>query len=399
VRRLNRVPLFIAMAILAVIAATIAYTYWLRLQTARQAETAAPTAKSVPVLIDAPDGFIPPKAPETIPVLAPPPASAQPAPPPPEPEDPNKLAWQRYLERVERIRAAREQLTVQAVEAPTQLQVALARPKASAPADRGVSAPASATDQFVKLASARLAQLGGEGERDRDLNRQDEKQAFLAERDPKTPDQNTLQSRREAPLSRYEVKAGTVIPAVMIGGVNSDLPGVLLAQVSQNVYDTATGRFILIPQGSKLVGVYDANITTGQERVLVAWNRIIYPDASSIDLGRMPGADEGGYAGFNDQVNTHFWRVWGNALLMSAFSAGVQLSQGNAAATNGSLNTTQTIGAAMGQQLGQLGMEMARRNMQIQPTLEIRPGYRFAVMVTKDMILRPWVWRGAAGGR
>ncbi len=387
------------MAILAIIAATIAYSYWLRLQTARQAETAAPTAKSVPVLMDAPDGFIPPKAPETIPVLAPPLAPAQPAAPPPEPEDPNTLAWQRYLERVERIRAAREQLTVQAVELPTQLQVALARPKASAPADHGVSAPTSATDQFVKLASARLAQLGGDGERDRDLNRQDEKQAFLAESDPRTLDQNTLQSRREAPRSRYEVKAGTVIPAVMIGGVNSDLPGVLLAQVSQNVYDTATGRFILIPQGSKLVGVYDANITTGQERVLVAWNRIIYPDASSIDLGRMPGADEGGYAGFNDQVDTHFWRVWGNAILMSAFSAGVQLSQGNAAATNGSLNTTQTIGAAMGQQLGQLGMEMARRNMQIQPTLEIRPGYRFAVMVTKDMILRPWVWRGAAGGR
>ena len=116
VRRLNRVPLFIALAILAIIAATIAYTYWLRLQTARQAEATAPSAKSVPVLIDAPDGFIPPKAPETIPVLAPPPAPAQPAPPPPEPEDPNKEAWRRYLERVERIRAAREQLTVQAVE-------------------------------------------------------------------------------------------------------------------------------------------------------------------------------------------------------------------------------------------------------------------------------------------
>ena len=99
------------------------------------------------------------------------------------------------------------------------------------------------------------------------------------------------------------------------------------------------------------------------------------------------------------EVDTHFWKVWGNALLMSAFSAGVQLSQGNAAATNGSLNTNQTIAAAMGQQLGQLGMEMARRNMQIQPTLEIRPGYRFAVMATKDMILRPWISRGAAGAR
>jgi type IV secretion system protein VirB10 len=401
VRRLNRAPLFIAMAILAIIAATIAYTYWLRLQTARPVQTAGATAKSVPVLMDAPGaGFIPPKAPEAIPVLAPPPAPPQPAPPRPEPEDPDKAAWLRYLERAERIRAAREQLALQAVESPTKLQAVLAAPNAAASTERvaAAPAPASASDQFVRLAAAKLAELGG-GERDRDLNRQDEKQGFLSERDPRTLDENTLKSRREAPRSIYEVKAGTVIPAVMIGGLDSDLPGVLLAQVSQNVYDTATGRFILIPQGSKLIGVYDANATTGQERVLVAWTRIIYPDASSLDLGRMPGADEAGYAGFTDQVNTHFWKVWGNALLMSAFSAGVQLSQGNAAATNGSLNTSQTIAAAMGQQLGQLGMEMARRNMQIQPTLEIRPGYRFAVMVTKDMILRPWISRGAAGAR
>ncbi len=294
VRRLNRVPLFIAMAILAIVAATIAYTYWLRLQPARPVQTAGATAKSVPVLIDAPGaGFIPPKAPESIPVLAPPRAPAQPAPPRPEPEDPDKAAWLRYLERAERIRAAREQLALQAVESPTKLQAALEKPSPSAPTERGAFAPppTSASDQFVRLASAKLAELGG-WERDRDLNRQDEKQGFLAERDPKTLDENTLKSRREAPRSIYEVKAGTVIPAVMIGGLNSDLPGVLLAQVSQNVYDTATGRFILIPQGSKLIGVYDANVTTGQERVLVAWTRIIYPDASSLDLGRMPGADE-----------------------------------------------------------------------------------------------------------
>ena len=138
VRRLNRVPLFIAVAILAIIAATIAYTYWLRLQPARQVQTAGPTAKSVPVLMDAPAaGFIPPKASEAIPVLAPPPAPVQPAPPQPEPEDPNKAAWQRYLDRAERIRAAREQLALQAVELPTKLQVALAQPGASAPTERG----------------------------------------------------------------------------------------------------------------------------------------------------------------------------------------------------------------------------------------------------------------------
>ncbi len=112
-----------------------------------------------------------------------------------------------------------------------------------------------------------------------------------------------LQARREDPVSAYDVKAGAVIPAIMIGGLSSDLPGQLIGQVAENVYDTATGRFILIPQGSKLIGTYDNAITTGQERVLVAWTRIIYPDASSLDLGKMPGADQGGYAGFNDRVN------------------------------------------------------------------------------------------------
>ncbi len=124
--------------------------------------------------------------------------------------------------------------------------------------------------------------------------------------------------------------------------------------------------------------------------MLAAWTRIVYPDASAIDIGRMPGADEGGYAGFHDQVNDHFWKVWGNALFLSAFSAGIQLSQGNSNNQTSGLTATQTVAASTGQQMGQLGMEIARRNLQIQPTLEIRPGYRFAVQVTKDILLRRW---------
>jgi type IV secretion system protein TrbI len=185
----------------------------------------------------------------------------------------------------------------------------------------------------------------------------------------------------------------------MIGGISSDLPGQILGQVSENVYDTATGRFILIPQGAKLVGAYDNSVTTGQERVLVAWNRIIYPDASSIDLGKMPGADESGYAGFNDRVDDHFLKTFGSAILLSVVSAGVQLSQGNGNNQTSGLTSQQTIAASLGEQLGQLGQETARRNMQVQPTLEIRPGYRFTIIVTKDIVLRPWVWRDAAGAR
>lgn len=137
------------------------------------------------------------------------------------------------------------------------------------------------------------------------------------------------------------------------------------------------------------MGTYDSNVTLGQKRALVGWQRIIYPDGSSISLDRMPGADVGGYAGFNDKVNNHYWRIFGNGLLLSVFSAGIQLSQPQA--SNGeNYSSSQIIAGALGQQMGQLGMQMAQRNMNIQPTLEIRPGYQFNVMVTKDIILPTW---------
>jgi type IV secretion system protein VirB10 len=284
-------------------------------------------------------------------------------------------------------------MTLAAIEATPSVQANLAKPAVTHEQAPAAPAPASATEAFSRYAMDRLAQLDGSGG---DLNRQKDKLEFIAERDPKSPDQNTLHAAREAARSAYEVRAGTVIPAVMIGGVNSDLPGQLLAQVSGNIYDTATGRFIVIPQGSKLLGVYDSRVATGQERVLVAWTRIIFPDASAIDLGRMAGSDEGGYAGLHDQVNDHFWKVWSNALLLSAFSAGIQLSQGSGNNQMGGLNATQTVAASTGQQMGQLGQEIARRNLQIQPTLEVRPGYRFVIQVTKDLILRPWAPRDKA---
>ncbi len=279
-----------------------------------------------------------------------------------------------------------------AAEAPSTVQVNLAKNTASAPPGGAqTQAPSSATGEFMRYAGERLNQMTGGPNGEADLNRQAEKAAFIAERDPKSAAQNTLAASRESPRTPYELRAGAIIPAIMIGGVNSDLPGQLLAQVSENVYDTATGRLILIPQGSKLIGTYASAITTGQERVLVAWTRVVFPDASSLDLGKMPGADASGYAGLTDEVNNHFWKIWSNALLLSAFSAGIQLSQGYGGNNQTSgLNATQTVAASTGQQMGQLGQEIARRNLQIQPTLEIRPGYRFIVQVTKDILLKPW---------
>ncbi len=225
-------------------------------------------------------------------------------------------------------------------------------------------------------------------------NQQDRKQAFLAG----TPEAETyLAKERKATIApSQEIKAGWVIPGVMISGINSDLPGQIIGQVRSAVYDTATGTQCLIPPGSRLVGTYDSGITLGQERALAAWRRIIYPDGSSLSLDNMPGSDMGGYAGFKDQVNNHYARIFGNALLLSVFSAGIQLSQPQA--SNGeNTNSSQIIAASIGQQMGQLGMQMAQRNMNIQPTLEIRPGYEFNIMVTKDIILPTWGGHPMAG--
>lgn len=236
----------------------------------------------------------------------------------------------------------------------------------------------------------------GMGQNSSDPNRQSGKKAFLAG----TPDAEIyLSQTRVAGIAlNSEIKAGTIIPGVMISGINSDLPGQIIGQVREDVYDSATGQNLLVPSGSKLIGTYDSTITMGQSRVLVAWTRIIYPDSSSVSLNLMPGADMSGYAGFNDKVNNHYWRVFGNAALLSVFSAGVQLSQPTKNTGDG-YDSQQIIAAEIGRQLGQLGMEMTRRNMDIQPILEIRPGYNFNIMITKDIILPPWTGHPLAVGQ
>ena len=220
-----------------------------------------------------------------------------------------------------------------------------------------------------------------------DPNRQGEKVAFLSGAGSSA---DYLGNTRTAPLGQYEVKAGTVIPSILITGVNSDLPGQMIAQVQETVYSHVDAYMPVIPKGARLVGRYDSSLAMGQSRVLVAWNRIIYPDGSSINIEAMPGADSEGYAGFHDLVDNHYLRLFGSAVFLSAFTAGVQLSQPQQKGDSNGYSSQQIIAGSLGQQMGQLGMEMTRRNMQIQPTLEIRPGYEFNIMVNKDIILPPW---------
>jgi type IV secretion system protein VirB10 len=219
-----------------------------------------------------------------------------------------------------------------------------------------------------------------------DVNKQGDKIAFAEQKRPV----GYLAGTRQPPFSPCELKAGTVIPAVLISGINSDLPGQILAQVSQDIYDSATGNHLVVPQGAKLVGAYDSRISVGQSRVQVVWTRLNFPDGSTLDLGSMPGTDPTGASGFHDRVNNHVFRIFRDALMLSLISAGAQLSQPRTRGTEGRLSAEEQIAAAMGQQFGAAGMELAKRNAHIQPTLEIRPGFQLTVMVTKDVILPPY---------
>ena len=198
-----------------------------------------------------------------------------------------------------------------------------------------------------------------------------------------------LNSKVEKPKSPFQLHAGFVIPALMITGVNSDLAGQIMGQVSQNVYDSVTGEHLLIPQGSRLVGTYNSKVAFGQERVMVAWQRILFPDGKSMDIGSMQGADSAGYSGFKDLVNHHFWRVFGSAIMMSVITAAAELSQDDD--NDDSNKERSALNEALGQQLGQAAAQMIMRNLNIAPTIEVRSGYRFNVMVSKDMVFtRPY---------
>jgi type IV secretion system protein VirB10 len=191
------------------------------------------------------------------------------------------------------------------------------------------------------------------------------------------------------PASPWEVKAGTVIPAALITALNSDLPGEVIAQVTEPIYDHATGRTVLIPQGSRLIGRYDSQIAYGQERALIAWNRIIMPDGRSINIGSMSGGDLTGAAGLKDQVDGHFWQLARGILLSTVFSVGAASAQDASARSSGELVlNSASSGISTGAQ--QVGQQITSRDLNRQPTIKVRAGWPLRVLVNKDMILAPY---------
>ena len=215
-------------------------------------------------------------------------------------------------------------------------------------------------------------------------NRQDQKEAFLKGGSKETRNSGNLQM----PASPYQVMAGTVIAAALVTGIKSDLPGDVIATVTEPVYDTATGRFLLIPQGSRILGKYNSQVSFGQSRVQMVWNRIILPDTSSLTLDNLVGTDPAGYAGLEDEVDQHWGRIFAGAALTTLLGIGAEL----AAPENRQNGNRIVIAGRDGLQdsVNQVGQEMTRRNMNIQPTLTARPGLPVRIIVARDLQVRPY---------
>ncbi len=215
-------------------------------------------------------------------------------------------------------------------------------------------------------------------------NRQEQKEAFLKGGSTETRNSGHLQM----PASPYQVMAGTVIAAALVTGIKSDLPGDVIATVTEPVYDTATGKFLLIPQGSRILGRYNSQVSYGQSRVQMVWNRIILPDTSSLTLDNLVGTDPAGYAGVEDEIDRHWGRILAGAALTTLLGVGAEL----AAPANRQDGNRIIIAGRDGLQdsVNQVGQEMTRRNINIQPTLTARPGLPVRIVANRDLVLRPY---------
>ena len=193
--------------------------------------------------------------------------------------------------------------------------------------------------------------------------------------------------RLQTPASPYQLLAGTIIAASLVTGLNSDLPGFVIAQVTENVFDSVSGRFLLIPQGARLVGTYDNVVSFGQERALIVWQRLILPDGSSIVIDNLPATDSGGYAGIAGEVDTHTRKLFEGVLLSTVLGLGSSLTFGS---TSGESDIVRALRESTGQTTNRAGQRLVEKDLNVQPTLTVRPGWPLRVIVHKDIILRPY---------
>lgn len=294
-------------------------------------------------------------------------------------------------ERLEKARLAR--MAGQAREAQVFFRLQLKTPpretvKAEVGADRvpSANAPENGLSNLSLLqASLRARALAG-GDIDLQANDPTEqlrKLSFLkagSEKDIYNP------HRLEKPASPYQLMAGTIIAASLVSGLNSDLPGFVIAQVTENVFDSIAGRHLLIPQGSRLVGKYDNVIAFGQERALVVWQRIIMPDGTSVVIDNLPATDTGGYAGLADQVDLHTWKLLKGVALATVLGVGSELALGSSDS-----DLIKALQQSTQSTTNRAGQRLVERYLNVQPTITVRPGWPLRVIVHEDIVLRPYL--------
>ena len=332
-----------------------------------------------------------PQPPETAPKQLtpdPPPVIQKAAPEAVEPESEDNLearlareGRERYLREIERRRMARLQAAEAALDSPLPVDITQARVPAPAGDEAegrsAVRTPSSPLDLY------QAALEGGSAGQNADPNKQLSKEDFFNE---DIKELGYLPNRVVPRLSPYELKRGSVIPATLISGINSDLPGRISAQVSQNVYDSATGNRLLIPQGSKLFGRYDSKIAFGQARVLVVWTDLIFPNGQTLQIGGMAGTDAEGYGGFRDRVDNHTLRTFGSAALIALIGTGIDASIPESSARATQDTASDAARRNFAESFGRVAERTIDKNLNVQPTLQIRPGYRFNLLVDQDIV-------------
>jgi type IV secretory pathway VirB10-like protein len=296
--------------------------------------------------------------------------------------------WQKRLEREQREQYARERhrqqmARLQAKEAALDSPLTVDLDKLEGtinqdPPDTG-KAPATSNPAGELYAAALQAGIGGQN---LDLNGQRNKEDFF---NADIRELGYLPNRLVPQLSPYELKRGSVIPATLITGINSDLPGRISAQVSQNVYDSATGYHLLVPQGTKLFGRYDSNVSFGQSRVLVVWTDIIFPNGSTLQIGGMAGTDARGNGGFKDEVNNHYFKTFGSAILLAIIGTGIDMAIPQSSTRSDRDRASDAARRNFAETFGRVTEHTIKKNLDVQPTLEIRPGYKFNVLVDQDI--------------
>ena len=272
-------------------------------------------------------------------------------------------------ERAEHLRQA--QLAQQAREAKVLFQTTMEnRTPEILPAAQQTSSPPPSSAQAVNFSTAD------------DQNGQQHKLDFLRQHD----DSGIYNAHGLAkPVSRYELLAGTIIPASLITGINTDLPGLAIAQVTQDIYDTVSGDILLLPAGSRIIGRTNSVVAFGQSRALVVWQRIVMPNGTSIEIDNLPATDTEGYAGLEDEVDYHTWRLLKGIGLSTLLGVSTQLSMNN--------NNDDLLSALRGSaqdSANQAGQQITQRNLNLQPTITIRPGFSLRVVLSKDLVLQPY---------